>query len=389
MSKCIFSLGKINIKLIFPLIDIILYIIINIFKSYIDDYSDAIFFLYYIGYSLGQIMTIFINFMFKYRKVYRKKKKKEQFKTIFKNYSLLIMINTLYFLSQAFTLAYLFRLVEKSISYYYFIDCLEIVFLTVITHFILKYKYYIHHIISIIIIVIFGIIIDIFFSGLLDTNIIFLTGSVFFALIDSLIYSYFKYLIEFKYYYFMDVLLIFGINNLVLYIIIYSFSMVKDNNSDKNIIVFQLYEIYTKTGIIKMIIPFLFGLIMEGFIFSTIKFLILDKLTPNYVIISRLIGKAIASLFLMKESYIIVLANSILSILQIFGLLFYLEIFEFNFCSLNKNTERNILERERMQAFDDNNDDDEIIIKGYDISEIMKKQNEEIIKKDEESQAYD
>ena len=389
MSKCIFSLGKINIKLILPLSDIALFIIINIFKSYIKDDSDGIFFLYNIGYSLGQIMTIFINFAFKYRKIYRKKKKKEQFKNICKNYLLLIMINTFYFLSQAFTLTYLFKLLEKSLSYYYLNDCLEIIFLTVITHFILKYKYYIHHIISIIIIVILGIIMDIFFGELLDTNIIFLLASVCFALSDSLIYSYFKYLIEFKYYYFLDVLLIFGINNLVLYIIIYALNLIKENIRDKNIIVFQLYEIYIKAGFIKMMIPFIFGLIMEGFIFSTIKFLILDKLTPNYVIISKLIGKAIASLFTMKKSYTIILANSILSILQIFGLLFYLEIFEFNFCSLNKNTERSILERERMQAFDDNNEDDEIIIKGYDISEMMKIQNEEMIKKDEESQAYD
>ena len=386
MSKCIFSLGKINIKLILPLIDIALFIIINIFKSYIKDDSDGIFFLYNIGYSLGQIMTIFINFAFKYRKIYRKKKKKEQFKNICKNYLLLIMINTFYFLSQAFTLTYLFKLLEKSLSYYYLNDCLEIIFLTVITHFILKYKYYIHHIISIIIIVILGIIIDIFFGGLLDTNIIFLLASVCFALSDSLIYSYFKYLIEFKYYYFLDVLLIFGINNLVLYIIIYALNLIKENIRDKNIIVFQLYEIYIKAGFIKMMIPFIFGLIMEGFIFSTIKFLILDKLTPNYVIISKLIGNAIAALYLKKQSNIKLLVSSILSILQIFGLLFYLEIFEFNFCSLNKNTERSILERERMQAFDDNNDDDEIIIKGYDISEIMKKQNEEMIKKDEESQ---
>ena len=113
MSKCIFSLGKINIKLILPLIDITLFIIINIFKSYIKDDSDAIFFLYNIGYSLGQIMTIFINFAFKYRKIYRKKKKKEQFKKICKNYLLLIMINIFYFLSQAFTLTYLFKLLEK------------------------------------------------------------------------------------------------------------------------------------------------------------------------------------------------------------------------------------------------------------------------------------
>ena len=63
----------------------------------------------------------------------------------------------------------------------------------------------------------------------------------------------------------------------------------------------------------------------------------------------------------------------IVSIFQIIFLLFYLEIFEFNFCSLNENTKRNISEREQRQKNDDNsnNNDDgnEIIVRGYDITE--------------------
>ena len=385
MSKCIFSLGKINIKLILPLINIIASIIINVVKNQIDNNRDAIFFLYNISYTLGQITTIFINFAFQYRKVYKKKKKKEQMKNTIKNYSIMIIINTLYFIIQGFTLFYLLGKLKQPTIYYYINDCLEIIFLTVITHFILKYKYYIHHTISIIIIVIFGLIIDIFFGGLIEANIITLICAVFLVLIDSLLYSYFKYLIEFKYYYFLDVLLILGINNFVLCVVTYVFIFIKENENEQNIIAFQLYEIYTKAGIIKIIITFIFGLIMEGFIFTTINFLILDKLTPNYVIISKLIGNAIAALYLKKQSNIKLLVSSILSILQIFGLLFYLEILEFNFCSLNKNTKRSILEREQMQSFDDINDE-EITVKGYDISEIVKKQNEEMIKKDEESQ---
>ena len=67
-------------------------------------------------------------------------------------------------------------------------------------------------------------------------------------------------------------------------------------------------------------------------------------------------------------------------LIQIFILLFYLEILEFNFCSLNKNTKKSIIERKSKESFTiedinrENELDNEIELKGYDIGEIMKKQ---------------
>ena len=60
-----------------------------------------------------------------------------------------------------------------------------------------------------------------------------------------------------------------------------------------------------------------------------------------------------------------------------FFFLFYLQILEFNFCNLNKNTKRNIKEREIKQSIEENNEDEdyEIDIKGYDFSENVKIQN--------------
>ena len=56
--------------------------------------------------------------------------------------------------------------------------------------------------------------------------------------------------------------------------------------------------------------------------------------------------------------------------------LFYLEILEYNFCSLNKNTKKHISERERKQSIEESNDiDNEIDIKGYDISDTLKTQD--------------
>ena len=66
--------------------------------------------------------------------------------------------------------------------------------------------------------------------------------------------------------------------------------------------------------------------------------------------------------------------------------LFYLEILEFNFCSLNINTRKNIREREIIQSAEDYyNDDDryesEIVIDGYILSETIKSIDKEIIGK--------
>ena len=50
---------------------------------------------------------------------------------------------------------------------------------------------------------------------------------------------------------------------------------------------------------------------------------------------------------------------------------------EYNFCNLNKNTKKNIEEREIRQNIVENNDDEdcEVEIKGYNISESLKMQN--------------
>ena len=75
----------------------------------------------------------------------------------------------------------------------------------------------------------------------------------------------------------------------------------------------------------------------------------------------------------------------IVSIFQIIGLLFYLEIFEYNFCSLNKNTKRLISIRERNDSEIVNNDyEEKISIGGYYISEFTKKSTEIVEKQEEE-----
>ena len=126
---------------------------------------------------------------------------------------------------------------------------------------------------------------------------------------------------------------------------------------------------------------------MTGFIVDILEFVILDRLTPNYIIIGYEIGKI--------PSHIIETENDkrwvvlVLSVFQIISLLLYLEIIEFNFCKLNRNTKKNIERRLFLQSNEENNinEENEITIKDYDISEAFNQQEIEmdaILSKDDE-----
>ena len=71
--------------------------------------------------------------------------------------------------------------------------------------------------------------------------------------------------------------------------------------------------------------------------------LTLESLSPNHMMISYAISK-MANILANSQSNKKWLSLILFAILFII-LLFFLEIFEFNFCNLNKNTKRNIEER--------------------------------------------
>ena len=84
----------------------------------------------------------------------------------------------------------------------YINNALVILIITLATFFILKYKYYIHHIISIIIIIILCLIIDLVLENYTRSNTFSLVGSIGVIISDGLLYTYLKYLIENKYFFF-------------------------------------------------------------------------------------------------------------------------------------------------------------------------------------------
>ena len=263
-------------------------------------------------------------------------------------------------------------------------DSLEIIFITLATFFILKYKYHIHHFISLAIFTLLTVIIDLILKYYQKINITSIILSFLYILIESVYYTYLKYLVENKYYYTFDIIGIFGAFNILLVIVSFSIEVIIHKVKGTNRLIFYFYFFYKEYQTWNMILRFIIGFIFEGFFLGTLEVLILKELTPNYVIIAYSLGRI--PLYMMgrdganriddKKRWIIFA----IFLIQIFILLFYLEILEFNFCSLNKNTKKSIIERESKESFTiedinrENELDNEIELKGYDIGEIMKKQ---------------
>ena len=387
MSKFIFSLGAINKKLIYPIIFIIAYSLIQIYYCFRTD-SVVAWYLEGCGNSIGQILSFFVSNAVNYKKQTQKKLKRK-IKNIFIDYIFIYLINA--FFRVIGLLSYnMFEIKDKEnnevsdISAYLFLnDGLEIISLTLTTHFILKYRYYNHHFISIAVFVVLCVFIDIIFKNFTYLKYYSVIVSIISIVVGTLNSTYLKYLMEFKYYFSLDVLFFSGIcffinifGTLVLFMFIH-----KANGSDE--LTLKFYEFYNEFGLWIMIEHFLLGLIAYGLIASELEFIIFEKLSPIYVFISYQAAKIPSSLVNSEGIYRWLIF--IVSVFQIICLLFYLEIFECNFCSLSKNTKRNI---EKRSAFEqeknlliENDKDSFIIIKGgYDITEMVKKQEVEMEK---------
>ena len=259
-------------------------------------------------------------------------------------------------------------------------DAIQIIFLTLITYFFLKYKYYIHHFISIAIFVILSVIIDVILGNFIGIHWGTILSSIVYIFADSFIYSYLKYLIEKKYYFFMDVLFFLGIFNFIIHSISIVILVIIHKSNGINDIIFQFYSFYNEYGTGYMLTRFFFGLICTGIMVGILEFAIINELTPNYVIIGYTLSEIPSTIIGIEGNnrWIIL----VISIFQIFSLLFYLEIFELNFCSLNKNTKKNIISRIPSEAQIDI--EERIIIDGYDITENIKNQETEMAKMDED-----
>ena len=249
----------------------------------------------------------------------------------------------------------LFILFSKAYSGFYFsFQGTILLFLSIFMRFSTDFKFYKHRIIGIIIFFIFSIIIDILISFYKLTKEPFRFSQLIIQLIYFILYSvtlnYRKYLMEAKYVSPFMVCSIFGLLDLIFQIILeligYNYkNFLSYNQKEITLSLLTNIKIANIPSILLKSIPF----IILYIIFYCCYYLIIDKFTIIHGVIMEII--TLFSNILIKrlkeqEIYRIVIF-AILYIFIIIGLFIFIEIIELKFCGLNKNTRRNILDREK------------------------------------------
>ena len=217
---------------------------------------------------------------------------------------------------------------------------IEMVFLALISIFLLKYKYFIHNYIAIGAFILFGLINDIIldlYSKSLKVGALSLIMSFIALITDAIYLCYQKYMMEKLFYPYWNVVLVPGIILFVLITTVLIFILFAGKDSSISLVSgFYKYFDDVPPGII--VGKFLINVIFNFFL-STFTILTLFNFTPDYVLISVSLSKFVNFLIdYQSDRYYFI----IFFILQFFCLLLYLEIIELNFCKLNKNTRRNI-----------------------------------------------
>ena len=348
MKKFIFSLGKIDKKLIWPSLFSIIQVALNINSYYypseklhqvMDSYS----------ISFGQMLGLAVPYIFRYQEKIIKKgeiciKKNIKYQAILWFISLLL-----------YGSAFLSSSSNNSVKTYHSTilstrEAIVIIFLTIATMIFLKYKYHIHHIISLVIFCLVCIAIDFLLDnyekGLINQGAKKIILDCVNMIIEIINYCYQSYMMNSLYYHYWSIDFSLGLflligNSISLITFVCFFG---DPYGERNFIN-NIFYFFREVEPGYIILRFIIMLILQGFLYSLFRLLVLEKLTPNHMLISYEISK-LSNVLIMSESeykwYSIILFA-----FQIFILMFFLEIFEFNLCNLNLNTKKNIQEREK------------------------------------------
>ena len=332
MKKCIFSLGVVDRKLIWTFIyalsQILLHLVNNKFLKGKHHVSIS-----QLGTGVGQIAIIFIPIISCYKDENKSNEKKCSKKNV-KYFSYLILLGLLMNIIIAINILVLEGPRNHHESDFCSKEGVELILLTLITLAFLKYKYFIHHLISLLIFCIICVCIDLLIdnwtNNLLNKKYYQIIMFFVIILIETFNYCYQKYMMDKLYYHYWNITLANGI------------SLFIQNLGG------LLVELHFKNESLKDLNA---GYITLGFFISVIigffqylsRILILDYFSPNHLMITYVIMKIYFVLTINghKNKWY----SLIFFAFQFFILMFYLEILELNFCGLNKNTKRNVAKR--------------------------------------------
>ena len=217
----------------------------------------------------------------------------------------------------------------------------EMVFLVLISMYLLKYKYYKHHIISMVLFLIFGIISEIIlqtYNGIDWKLVVVILMRIIGVGVNATYYCYQKYLMEKLYYPYWDVAFIPGVIMFILACIFLIIVLVNPDKEKAKLSFIRIFYLYfkTETGLAvgKVILVFVLHAVL-----SPLAILIIYYFGPNFVLTIFQFSRVVKNLTTIKKEKLYVI---IFFVLQFISLMIHLELIELNFCGLNKYTKRNI-----------------------------------------------
>jgi len=250
------------------------------------------------------------------------------------------------------------------------INGLEIFLMSLVTYILLKYKYYIHHMITMFVFCFLGILNDYILGNFFLIGYKYIYIYIIYILNEVFVFCYLKYMMDKLYYHYNELLLIWGIIGLIVKVCIFSGMIIYENVNDINEILNNFKTYFKETNIFIIIFLQFFYFILNGGLYYLFTLLQLNYLRPNHMIINDEIDVYEGILFYKekKNKYY----SLIIFFAQMIILLFYYEILEFNFLGLNKNTTKRIQIREgkdyklgqsnviKMQLFENDEELDDI-----------------------------
>ena len=238
---------------------------------------------------------------------------------------------------------------------------IEMVFMTIFSRYLLKNKYFKHHIISIILFIILGIICDViiknygskFTSSSYKKFLIVNAIQIINCVTDTLYYCYQKYMMEILYYPYWNIAFIPGIFIFPLGIILLIIALVSPDDGKSKLDFVNKFYLYYKNTNGWIIFGKITIVLAIHIILCPLTILVLFYYSPNFILIIFQISTIVYNLIHNTKESLYCIP---IFIFQFLVLMIHLEILELNFSGLNKYTKRNIELRGLIDSFAEGRD---------------------------------
>ena len=352
MPESIIKFGKISKKILLPIFLAIFQVTFIITNRYFkEEHSNVIFQMYSLSIGILLIKVLPCILKISLNDIKKSKLAGQIKQNKWKHYGLLIL---LYIGDSAInTVAEYFYPIwvgEKNLecnesnvlpSRDFIIMSIEMIIMIFVSIWLLKYKYYKHHIISVIIYMIFGVLSEILIGAYTFEDkraLIIKLIRVLGCAVDAIYYCFQKYLMDKFYYPYWNIAFIPGFIFFIITTICLIMTLTDPLKANsENIYIKDFYLYFTQDAgptVGKILIHLVLHIIMCPLVILTIYYF-----TPNFILIVLQFSRITEHLIDIKAKQLYII---VFYVIQLIALMIHLEIIELNFCGLNRFTKQNI-----------------------------------------------